>query len=76
MIEERLPGLALRRDLGEPDGGLDGFDLAEEGPCLAEAMVAPVLQQARRLGRDAPGVLIGQPPPVIDLLGDRSKRTP
>jgi hypothetical protein len=32
VVEERLPLPSLRRDLGQPDGRLDGLDLAEERP--------------------------------------------
>ena len=50
MIEEALadPTYA-RRNFAEPYSGLHRFDLAEEGPNAAEAVVPPVLEQARRL---------------------------
>ena len=44
-------GRVLRGDLGEPDGGFGGFDLAEEEAALARG-VAPVLEQAGGDGRD------------------------
>ena len=51
---KRSAGLAeLGRDLGQPDGRLDRLDLAEERADAAELVVPPVLQQARRLRRDA-----------------------
>ena len=43
-----------RCDFGEPDGGLDGLDLAEEGPDPGEFVSAPVLEQACRLRRHLP----------------------
>ena len=54
------PGAAPARlgcDLGEPDRGFDGLDLAVERADVVKAVVAPVLQQPRGLGRDLP--LIG-----------------
>ena len=52
---KRLACLAdLRRNLGQPDGGLDRLDLAEERADAAELVMAPVLQQARGLRRDPP----------------------
>ena len=38
-------------DFGKPDGGLDRFDLAEEGADALEGMVAPMLEQAGGLAR-------------------------
>jgi len=37
-------------DFGEPDGGFDGFDLAEEGADAAELVAAPVLEEAGGFG--------------------------
>ena len=65
VILRRLAG--PRRDLGQPDQRLDRLDLAEERPDVAEGVAAPVPQQARRLGRHAPGAL-GQAPPAVDGL--------
>jgi hypothetical protein len=65
---EALAVLGLRRDLGQPDRGLRGLDLAEERTHAAELVVAPVLQQAGRLGRDLPLAGIGQAAPGIDGL--------
>jgi hypothetical protein len=36
VLEEPLVGLVLRRNLGQPNGCLDGFDLAEERPHAGE----------------------------------------
>ncbi|CFN63430.1 Uncharacterised protein [Bordetella pertussis] len=45
MIEEALAVLAkLRGDLGQPDGGLGRFDLAEERTHTSELVVAPMFQ--------------------------------
>ncbi len=55
----------LWRNLGQPDQGLDGFQLAEEERRRGCAR-APVLQEARCLVADAP--LAGrQLPPAVDL---------
>ena len=57
MVEEAAALVAEPRcDLGQPDRGLRRFDLAEEGPDVAEAVAAPVLQEPSRLG--------GYPPPA------------
>ncbi len=58
-----------RRDLGQPDQGLDRLDLAEERPDVAEGVVAPVAQEARGLRRNPPRAL-GQSPPVVDGVAD------
>ena len=54
MIEEVPTGSRAMRNFGEPNGGLYRFDLAEEGPNATEAMVPPVLEQARRLRSNLP----------------------
>ena len=57
----------LWRDLGEPDQGLDRFQLAEEGPDVAEGVMAPVAQQ--------PSCFRGHPPSGFGLVApfpDRS----
>ena len=64
---KRLPGLRLRRDLGQPDGGLDRLDLAEERADAAELVMPPVLKQAGRLRRDLPLVGVGQGAPGVDV---------
>jgi hypothetical protein len=45
VIEELLSTLTLvRRDFGEPDGGFNGFDLAEERFHALKGITAPVLE--------------------------------
>ena len=46
-------------DFGKPDGGLDRFDLAEEGADALERMVAPMLEQAGRFRGDEPLFRVG-----------------
>ena len=65
-----MAAFALRRDFGEPDGGFSSLDLAEEGPHTAELVVAPVLQQTCRLGRDLPLAGVGQAAPCVNRLAD------
>ena len=73
----RLPVARLRRDLGQPDGGLDRLDLAEERTDAAELVMPPVLEEARRLRRHLPLVRIGQGTPRVhvaaDLVDDRGR---
>lgn len=57
-------------NLGEPDHGLDGFDLAEEGFLVDELVGAPVLQQAGGGRGDLPLVWVGQVSPGIHELAD------
>ena len=61
-----LAAATLRRDLGQPDRRLDGLDLAEERADVAEVVLAPVLQQARRLGRNVP-LRLGRGSPDVYL---------
>ena len=50
VLQEAFPCLAdLGRDLGQPDGGLDGLDLAKEGADAAEGVMAPMLEETGRL---------------------------
>ena len=66
-----LAGLAqLRRDLGQPDGGFDRFDLAEERADVAELVMPPVLEQARGFGRDLPVVRIRPAAPLVDVVAE------
>jgi hypothetical protein len=60
VVQKRLAVLGLRCHLGQPDRGFGGFDLAEEGAHAAELVVPPVLQQARRFGRDLPLAGLGR----------------
>ena len=55
--------------LGEPDQRLDRLDLAEEGPDAAEAVVAPVPQQAGGLRRDLPVARLRQRAPPVHVVG-------
>src|SRR5712671_2528379 len=57
-------------DLGQPDDGLDGFDLAEEGTNAFEIVVPPMRQQAHGRGRDAPIGRIRQVAPGRNLRTD------
>ena len=71
VLEKPLAGLAqLRGDLGQPDRGLDGFDLAEERPDAAELVVTPVLEETRGFGRHLPVVGIRQTPPLVDVMAE------
>ncbi len=53
-------------DFEEPDGGFDGFDLAEEGADASEVVAAPVLEEAGGFGRDEPIGGVGQVAPLSD----------
>ena len=67
MIEKSAPLSAeLRRNLGQPDDRLDGFDLTEEGPDIAETVMPPMLQELGGLRRDAPLARVRQPSPGIN----------
>ena len=67
VVEQALAALGLRRDLGQPDRGLDRLDLAEERADAAELVVPPVLEQTGRLRRDLPLAGIGQGPPGVHV---------
>jgi len=67
VLEESLPFAHVRRDLGQPDDSLDGFDLAEEWSRSLEIVRTPVLQEPRGLGRDLPSLRIRPRPPFSDL---------
>lgn len=54
LLEDAAPSRRARRDLDKPDQRLDGLHLAEERPVAGEVVMAPVLEQARGLGRDVP----------------------
>jgi len=68
VLQKALGGPVVGGDFGEPDQRFHRFDLAEEGAVAVERIVAPVLEQARRLGRHAPQrrILDGAPP--VDAL--------
>ena len=66
------------RHLGQPDDGFRCLHLAEEGANVAELVMPPMLEKARRLRRHLPVAGIWQhPPPVhmpphlVDILGGR-----
>lgn len=63
---ERLGVAGLLRRLGQVDGRLRGFDLAEEEAPLA-VLVVPVLEEVACDGRDVRVVLL---PPATDRLAD------
>jgi hypothetical protein len=68
VVPELLAGSPqLGRDFGQPDGGLDRLDLAEERPLVLKLVLAPVLQQASGLGRDLPLRRVGQRTPGVDV---------
>src|SRR5580658_5427322 len=55
ILQEALARFAhLRGDLGQPDGGFNGFDLAKERANVVELVVAPVLEKALRIRGDFP----------------------
>ena len=69
MVKEALPDLThARRNLGEPDDGFHGFDLAEKGSDTAELMVTPMLKQARSLRRHLPLVRVRDVSPLVNEL--------
>ena len=76
----RTPSPALPacgRDLGQPDGGFDRLDLAEERADAAELVMPPVLQQASRFRRYLPFTWIRQRSPSVHmasyLVDDRGR---
>ena len=71
MVEKFAGVLAeFRRDLGQPDHGFDGFDLAEKGAGAGEGVGAPVLEQALGGGGDLPLRGVWQPAPGVHVLAD------
>lgn len=71
MLQEGLTHLAdLRSNFGQPDCGLDSFDLAEERPDAVELVMSPVLEQPGGLRGDAPVVGVLELSPSIDLFAD------
>ena len=60
----------MRGDFGQPNGGFHRLDLAEEGPDARERIMAPVLQQARRLRRDLPLIRVWQPTSLVHVAAD------
>ena len=61
---------ALRGDLREPDSRLDRLDLAEERLEVIELMMAPMLEQPRRLRRHLPLVGVRQIAPTRDVTAN------
>ena len=72
QVSEEAPAGPARvgGGLGQPDGGLDRLDLAEEGPDAGEAVVPPVPEQARGLRGHPPLPRVRQPAPGVDLAAD------
>jgi hypothetical protein len=54
VLDQPLARCQVRRHLGEPDGGFDRFDLAEEWPDAAEGMMSPMLEESCGLRRHLP----------------------
>lgn len=54
VLQQLLARNSVRRHLSEPDRGFDGLDLAEKRPDATKRMMAPVLKEPCRLGRDLP----------------------
>ena len=69
VFEEALAGLATSARPRSARCRLDGFDLAEERADAAELVVAPVLEQARGLGRDLPVARVRPAAPLVHLDG-------
>jgi hypothetical protein len=57
-------------DFRQPDRGLDGFDLAEEGSDALPFLAAPVGQEALGRWGDAPVRRIRDRPPRFDVASD------
>ena len=71
VLKERPAGSSLLRgDLGQPDDRLDRLDLAEEGSKVAEPVMSPMLEQARRLRGHPPVTRIRTLTPVVHLVTD------
>ena len=58
------------RDLGQPYGCFDGFDLAEERGDRLELVVTPVDEQALGCRRDTPVGRVGDCPPAFDIAAN------
>jgi len=67
MIQQTLASARLGCDLGEPDRSFRRFYLAEERTHGTELMMAPMLKQPRRLGRDLPLAGIFQRAPCVHM---------
>jgi hypothetical protein len=69
VFQKLFAGLApLRGDLGEPDGGLYSFDLAEERMNVAELVMTPVLRKTLGVGRDLPSVGVWNAAPLVHKI--------
>ena len=72
MLDKALARFAnLRSNLRQPDRGLDCLDLAKERPDAAKRVMAPVLQQSRRLWSDSPIIGIRYTSPLVDVVAHR-----
>jgi hypothetical protein len=65
--ELRAACAGLGRDLSQPYGGFDGFDLTEEGPDIVELVVSPVLEEPGRFGRHLPLIGIRKIAPGLNV---------
>jgi hypothetical protein len=63
-------GTQFGSNLGQPDCGLDGLDLTEEGAQALEFMMPSVVKQPGGFGRDLPLGRVRQFPPGIYILAD------
>src|SRR5690242_19981462 len=68
MVQQSLPGGAMRCDLDEPDGRFHGFDLAEERAYAAEIVMPPMLEQPGSFRGHLPLAGVRQGTPRINLL--------
>ena len=64
VLKDPLALLRIGRDLGEPDGGFHGLDLAEERTDAAEFVIAPMVEQAGGFRRHLPLVRVAQVAPL------------
>ena len=70
VLAELVVPAVLASDLGQPDGGLDRFHLAEKRAYALELVVAPVGEQALGGGRDTPVGRVRDCPPSRDVAAD------
>jgi len=66
VVEDQFARFGFGGDLGQPDGSLNGFDLAEKGPDPGKIVAPPVGPEPGGLGGDLPQVGMGQGPPRLD----------
>jgi hypothetical protein len=68
MLQEGLTGLPFWGDLGQPDGGLNGFNLTKERPDAGEIVMPPMLEKACGFGGDLPVVWVRPAPPLVYMM--------